>query len=103
MKRLIIVLCFVTTGLMSMATQKSGIKNSSDFSEVSDFRNNGVQLDIDKAQIENCTVTLKASVFLGFFSIEVSCSGTGSTCQIATQKATSCLNTAINTVKKSVT
>lgn len=102
MKRLIIVLCFVSTGLISMAGEKSEIKNHSAFSEVSDF-NNLEKLDIDMAQIENCTVTLKASVFLGFFSIEVSCSGTGSTCQIATQKATSCLNTAINTVKKNVT
>lgn len=102
MKKLFIVLCFVSTGLMSMALEKSEIKNHSAFSELSEF-NNVKPIDIDIVQNENCTVTLKASVFLGFFSIEVSCSGTGSTCQIATQKATSCLNTAINTVKKSVT
>jgi hypothetical protein len=85
-----------------MASEKSEIKNHSTFSELSEF-NNLKRIDIDIVQLENCTITLKASVFLGFFSIEVSCSGTGSTCQIATQKATSCLNTAINTVKKSVT
>lgn len=87
---------------MSMASEKSEIKNHSTFSELSEL-NNLKRIDINIVQFENCTVTLKASVFLGFFSIEVSCSGTGSTCQIATQKATSCLNTAINTVKKSVT
>ena len=103
MKRLIIVLCFVTTGLMSFASDKSVMKNHSDFSMFSDVTAYVEQSDLDEVQIENCTVTLKASVFMGFFSIEVSCSGTGSTCQIATQKATSCLNTAINTVKKSVT
>ena len=102
MKRLVIVLCFVSTGLISMATEKSEIKNHSAFSEVSDF-NNVEQLDMDMQQIETCTVTLKASIFMGFFSIEVSCGGTGATCQRATQKATSCLNTAINTIKKNVT
>ncbi len=103
MKRLIIVLCFVTTGLMSLAAEKSGIKNHSDFSMFSDVNTHGDQPALDVEQLDNCTVTLKASVFMGFFSIEVSCSGTGATCQIATQRASSCLSTALNTVKKSVT
>ena len=103
MKRLIIVLCFLATGLMSLAAEKSGIKNHSDFSMFGDVNTHVDQQALDLAQLDNCTVTLKASVFMGFFSIEVSCSGTGATCQIATQRASSCLSTAINTVKKSVT
>ena len=103
MKRLIIVLCFVTTGLMSLAAEKSGIKNHSDFSLFLDVNTHGDQPALDVQLLDNCTVTLKASVFMGFFSIEVSCSGTGATCQIATQRASSCLTTALNTVKKSVT
>jgi len=103
MKRLIIVLCFVTTGLLSLAAEKSGLKNHSDFSMFGNVNTHGDQQALDVVQLDNCTVTLKASVFMGFFSIEVSCSGTGSTCQIATQRASSCLSTAINTVKKSVT
>ncbi len=103
MKRLIIVLCFLATGLMSLAAEKSGIKNHSDFSMFGDLNTHVDQPALDVVQPDNCTVTLKASVFMGFFSIEVSCSGTGATCQIATQRASSCLSTAINTVKKSVT
>lgn len=103
MKRLIIVLCFLATGLMSLAAEKSGIRNHSDFSMFEDLSTHVDQPALDIVQPDNCTVTLKASVFMGFFSIEVSCSGTAATCQIATQRASSCLSTAINTVKKSVT
>jgi len=88
---------------MSLAAEKSEIKNHFNFSVLSNVNTHSYQSDLDLVQLENCTVTLKASVFMGFFSIEVSCSGTGATCQIATQKATSCLSTALNTVKKSVT
>lgn len=88
---------------MSLAAEKSGLKNHSDFLMFSDVNPHGEKSDLDLVQPDNCIVTLKASVFMGFFSIEVSCSGTGASCQIATQRASSCLSTAINTVKKSVT
>lgn len=47
-----------------------------------------------------CTVTLKGSLFLGFIGIEVSCTGTAASCQQATEKAASCLQEAIKTVKQ---
>ena len=55
------------------------------------------QEEIDAVQ---CTVTLKGSIFLGFLGIEVSCSGTATTCQQATEKAATCLQEAIKTVKQ---
>ena len=47
-----------------------------------------------------CTVSLKGSVYLGLFAIEVTCTGTGTTCQQATEKAASCLQEAIKAVKQ---
>lgn len=47
-----------------------------------------------------CTVSLKGSVYLGLFSIEITCSGTGTTCQQATEKAATCLQEAIKAVKQ---
>lgn len=86
MKKVIMMMAIMLTGYISFAHTNEARLTSKPFNhQMHDF---------------DCTVTLKGYVSVGAAGFEVSCSATASTCELATQQASSCLSAAIRTVKR---
>jgi hypothetical protein len=86
MKKVIMMMAIMLTGYISFAhTNEARLTSKSFNHQMHDF---------------DCTVTLKGYVSVGAAGFEVSCSATASTCELATQQASSCLSAAIRTVKR---
>ena len=86
MKRMILMMVIMLTGFISVANTKEARLTSRAI--------NQIHANFD------CTVTLKGYVSVGAAGFEVSCSATASTCELATQQASTCLSAAIKTIKK---
>jgi hypothetical protein len=86
MKKMMMMMAIMLTGLISVANTKEVRLISLQHSQISkDF---------------DCTVSLKGYVSVGAAGFEVTCSATAGTCEQATQQASSCLSAAIKTVRK---
>ncbi|MEY4114658.1 MAG: hypothetical protein ACK5HN_01915 [Bacteroidota bacterium] len=86
MKKLMMMMAIMLTGLISFAGTKE-VRLTSQF-------NSHISQDFD------CTVSLKGYVSVGAAGFEVTCSATAGTCEQATQQASTCLSAAIKTVRK---
>jgi hypothetical protein len=86
MKKMILMMAIMLTGFISFANGKEARLTSTAF--------NQIHTNFD------CTVTLKGYVSVGAAGFEVTCSATASTCELATQQASTCLSAAIRTIKK---
>ena len=87
MKKMMLMMTMMLTGIVSFADTKEARLSSPVINQ------SNTQFD--------CTVTLKGYVSVGAAGFEVSCSATASTCELATQQASTCLSAAIRTIKKS--
>jgi hypothetical protein len=100
MKKVIMLMSFVFAVFMSHAadneksTQKDAIDQYFKSIVAVDQKMNNQELNA------LCTVTLKGTVHGGVFSIEVSCTNTAETCELATKLSTTCLSAAAKTVKE---
>ena len=88
MKKMIMMMAILLTGYFSFAHTKEERLTSHAFNPHS--------------TAFDCTVTLKGYVTVGAAGFEVTCSATASTCELATQQASTCLSAAIKTIKKSI-
>jgi hypothetical protein len=87
MKKMMLMMAIMLTGFISFAGTKEARLTSK-------------EINLCYARFD-CTVTMKGYVSVGAVGFEVSCSATASTCELATQQASTCLSAAIKTIKKS--
>jgi len=88
MKKMIVMMAMMLTGLISFANTKEDRIASKSYNQL-------------EKHFE-CTVSLKGYVTVGAVGFEVTCSATSSTCEQATQQASTCLSAAIKTIRKIV-
>ena len=100
MKKVIMLMSFVFAAFMSHAAD-----NEKSIQKVAVDQQMKTNIAVDqKAKDQEfnaqCTVTLKVIVHGGIFSVEVSCTNTAETCELATKLSTTCLSAAAKTVKE---
>lgn len=86
MKKMMMMMAIMLTGLISIANTKEV--------RLTPLQNSHTN------EVFDCTVSLKGYVSVGAAGFEVTCSATASTCEQATQQASTCLSAAIKTVRK---
>lgn len=59
----------------------------------------GVHPANEDQQFKLCSVTMKGSIDLGAFEVEISCTTSAATCQEATTMALSCIKSAVRTAR----
>ena len=107
MKRIFMLMSFVSAAMMSQAAVSSvtvpSLKDAPNYftKKIQDENKSELKQETPINKIaETCTVILKGTVNGGLFSVEVSCSSTASTCDQATVKAANCLNAAIKKARQ---
>lgn len=98
MKKIIMMSGLLFVAFVSKAATISHVKEKEN--EIASYQISKVEIKKQKDPAVQCTVSLKGSLFLGFLAVEVTCSGTGTTCQQATEKAAACLQESIKAVKQ---
>lgn len=94
MKKSIIIfsaLCFIQSTVYASVSINSGTK----ITESNFFK------DLEN-KLDDCTVTITSTLSILGSSISVSCAATATTCDLATDQAIKCVESAVNRAKKAI-
>ena len=99
MKKVILLVSFAFAAFMSHAADnEKSLKNDVKDQQVKSIKMLESKTD-DQQAIRLCSVTLKGVVNAGVFSVEISCTNTAESCELATKLSATCLTAALKTVK----